>query len=388
MHSSPAPTPIHLINTPAALAHCLDVLYSYGELAVDLEFDSHSFAYGVTLALIQVATPDACYLIDPFADIDLNGVYDLFEDERIRKIVHSPGEDLRLLHSLDCLPKNVFDTEIAARLLNYEHTSLSILLQEKLGLAMSKKQQRSNWLLRPLSAEQITYAAADVTSLHALKAVLVAEAGVKGLMPFIEDEQDALSHIIYQAETKTFFLKPADTYSISPHEQYVLNEMLTYRDDLSRQLNKPAFKVMEESIARALAAGTMQPQDLPGAKGIHPDLRAARFINELAARLDEIQSAAEGKALSKSLPDRKRLSPEERAAKDIADRDRVEKFAPVQAALAARYGTFAARFILSNGQVSDLLEHKTTLGGMKQRYRRDLLLGLAREQGISLQDYQ
>lgn len=380
--------PIHFIETADQLTLHLQDLNKCTSIAFDLEFDSHHHAYGVTLCLIQIASPEASYVIDPFAEIDLDGVYQLFEEERIQKIVHSPGEDLRLLHRSQCFPKNLFDTEVVAKLLNYEQTSLAAMLQEKLGLTMSKQQQKSNWLRRPLSPEQIQYAADDVAWLHALKAELVEEAIPKGLMDFIEEEQAALSTTIYRAEVKDNFLKPADKYNMSPYDQYVLNALLVYRDGLAQKVNKPAFQVMSEDIARALAAGTMQPDDVLYEKGVHRNFKNERFADELADRLDQFHAKATALKLLKTLPPREYFTPEQQAAKEKANRDRANKFVPVQQALAEQFGTHAARLILSTTAVNELLSKAISMNGLKHPYRQNLVKNAAASLGIDLSEYE
>ena len=380
--------PLRFIDRTELLQACLTDLNACDTIAFDLEFDSHRHSYGVTLCLIQVATPEVCYVIDPFADIDLEGLYQLFEDERILKIMHSPGEDLRLLHALQCYPKNLFDTEVVARLLNYEQTSLAAMLQEKLGHTMCKQQQRSNWLRRPLTAEQLQYAADDVAFLHDLKSVLEVEAEARGLMPYVLEEQAALSTTIYQQEDKAFFLKPTDLRTLSPYEQYVLNALFVHRDELARQLNRPAYQVMDEILVRSLASGDMDPLDLPDAKGIYGGFRNAGFAAKLSTRMQNIRNEADGKDLSRTLPPRQRFSNSERVDRETANRDKEEKFAPVQQALVQRFGEHAARFILSNGTVNDLLKRMLTIGSLKRAYKQELVRSIAKELSIDLSAYE
>lgn len=375
--------PVQLIDTAAALAGCLATLAAQPSIAFDLEFDNNLRGYGITLCLIQVATPEACYLIDPLAGLDLGGLYAIFEDERIEKIVHSPGEDLRLLHSLGCYPKNLFDVQVVAILLNYEHISLAALLLEKMGLTLSKGQQRSDWKQRPLSPAQSLYAAADVIWLHSLKELLIAEARPKGLMPFVQEEQDGLSTTIHKIEAKQSFLKPADLHKLNPREQYVLNAVYRYRDVLARKLNKPAFMVMDDTVVRALAEGSLRVSELGTSRGLHHSLKKETSLNELSEQLQAIQDAATALSLATILPRRKFLSREEHAAREQAGKDKIEKFAPLQEALAAAYGQFAARFILSNGTVNDLVLHDIHLADLKP-YRQTLLKDAAAKLGIDL----
>lgn len=380
-------SPVYLIDQPERLLRSLQELGRCNTLSFDLEFDNNSYGYGVTLCLIQVATPQVCYVIDGLVNLDLSGLYALFESTAIQKIVHAPGEDLRLLHSLGCYPKNLFDTEVVARLLNYEHTSLTILLREKLAFAMDKKQQRSNWLRRPLSEEQVKYAADDVIWLHPLKALLEAEAGERNLMEFVREEQELLSTTIHPTVAKTAFLKPSDLYALSPREQYIANELLRYRDSVARNMNRPAYQVMSEELVRSLAAGTCLPESIVQEPGVHPRIKNSRFASQLAKQLAQAVKAAAAQNLSSEKQGWPIVTPAKNASNGKAAEDREKVFAPIQQALVQRFGMHAGRFLLSNRVVNDLLRRAITLQEIKPAYRQALIRNIAAAAGIELDSY-
>lgn len=388
MHHAPAGSqPVFFIDQPEALQHCLQQLARSTTLSFDLEFDSNRNAYGVTLCLIQVASANACFVIDPMTGLDLSGVYALFAHPGIQKIVHAPGEDLRLLHSLGCFPKNLFDTEVVARLLNYEQTSLTALLRNKLGHDMDKKHQKSNWLRRPLSEGQVRYAAEDVVWLHPLKTILEAEAESKGLMPFVLEEQELLSTFIHQLVAKASFLKPSDLVHLSPQHQYLLNELLRFRDELARQMNKPAYQIMGEELVRALAAGTLLPESILYGPDVHPRLKTQSFVTQLSEQLRQAKEAANAKGLAAEKGEREPFSPARHAAHRKAAHDREHLFAPVQAELVKRYGTYATQLLLSNRMVNEILNGTVAFTAIKPHYRQVLIKDIAAELGIDLSSY-
>ena len=384
--SSTGKTPIHLIDQPHALQQSLQELAGCDILSFDLEFDNNSYGYGVTLCLVQVATPRDCYVIDPLANLDLGGLYALFQSTGIQKIVHAPGEDLRLLHSLGCYPQNLYDTEVVARLLNYEHTSLTVLLREKLAVTMDKKQQRSNWLRRPLTEAQVRYAAEDVIWLHPLKAILEAEAAERDLLPFVREEQELLSTTIYPGVTKTNFLKASDLYSLSPREQYIANELLRYRDELARHMNRPAYQVMGEELVRELAAGSRLPQSIVEGPGVHPRFKNTRFVDQLLKRLEQARKAAADQNLSSEKQRQPRLTPAQHAAMQKAAGDREKIFVPIKQALEQQFGSHATKFMLSNKMVSSLVNGSISLQDLPA-YRRALIRNIAAAAGIDLGRY-
>ena len=74
------------------------------------------------------------------------------------------------------LPQTVRDTQIGFALCS-PHLAVSYaqLVEHFLGISPDKSQTRSDWLARPLNAEQRSYAAADVELLARLYPYLVAE---------------------------------------------------------------------------------------------------------------------------------------------------------------------------------------------------------------------
>lgn len=378
--------PVTYVNQPQGLSPCVAVLAQSASVAVDLEFDSNSYGYGVTPSLIQLSTPDACFVVDLMVGLDVQALFGLLADDRIEKLVHAPGEDLRLLHRLGCFPKNLFDTEVVARLLNYEQTSQASLLAKKLGIVLNKGQQRSNWLLRPLSAAQVQYAAADVLWLHGLKQHLAAEAEERGLMPFVRDEQAALNETVYAHEATGDFLKPADRQAFSPWQQHLLNGLLQYRDDLARRLGRPVYQVMGDDLLRSLTAGGCAANEALTHRGVHPRFRTARAAAALADRIRSLQAEADAQGLSKKRAGRPRPTPAQQAAQRKRAYDREHLFLPIKEALRARFGLYATQLLLSDRLVGDLLTGATSLRNLPP-YRRTLFHQTAEELGLDLSDY-
>lgn len=384
--STPGPVPVSYVNHPQGLSRCVAVLAQSASFAVDLEFDSNHYGYGLTPSLIQLATLGECFVVDLMAGLDVQPLFDLLADEAIEKLVHAPGEDLRLLHRLGCRPKNLFDTEVVARLLNYEQTSQAALLAKTMGVTLNKGQQRSNWLLRPLSAAQIQYAAADVGWLHTLRQHLVAQAEERGLMAFVRDEQASLNETVYVREATGNFLKPADRLAFSPWQQHLLNGLLRYRDDLARRLGRPPYQVMAEDLMRDLAAGGCVANETIAHRGVHPQYRNARAAAVLAERIRSLQAEADAKGLSKKKAGRPRLTPAEQAAGRKAAYDREHLFVPIREALRNRFGLYATQLLLSDRLVTGLLTGATSLCDLPP-YRRVLLQQGAEDLGLDLSDY-
>lgn len=99
----------------------------------------------------------------------------LLGDDAITKIFHFGRFDLAVLfHAFGTMPKPVFCTKIASRLVRTytDRHGLKEICSELLEVNLSKQQQSSDWAAPQLSQAQLEYAASDVLYLHRLRAIL------------------------------------------------------------------------------------------------------------------------------------------------------------------------------------------------------------------------
>lgn len=380
---------IEYIDKQAGLAALVAHLEKEARFSFDLEFDSSRYSYGFTLCLIQIGSSAGCFIVDPLVGLDLSGLFGLFERADILKVAHCGEQDLRLLHSLGCRPKQVRDTETMARLLNYEFVGLSYLLREKFEFEMDKKLQVSNWNLRPLKPAQIEYAANDVIFLLKLHDLLWEEATAAGLESWVEDETTANDTVEYGQGPTDDFLTKIDRKECSEAQQFVLNGLLKLRDRYAQKYNKPPYQIIDNQLLRDLVTGKESFANWVNFK-TYKALRTVdvqRELTELAAKLG---AEATEKGLS-TLVGRARLSPAERAAlsrlQAERERIRVQRFKPIQQIIIDRYGLNTARYLLSEGYIGNVLKEQTRLSELRTPYRRQLILDIAQELNIDLQPY-
>ncbi|ATU93089.1 ribonuclease D [Phyllobacterium zundukense] len=99
----------------------------------------------------------------------------LLGDDAITKIFHFGRFDLAVLfHTFGVMPKPVFCTKIASRLVRTytDRHGLKEICSELLDINLSKQQQSSDWAAPELSQAQLEYAASDVLYLHRLRTIL------------------------------------------------------------------------------------------------------------------------------------------------------------------------------------------------------------------------
>jgi ribonuclease D len=180
-----------VIETGAALAEATERLaHGQGPVAVDAERAS-GYRYGQRAYLVQLRRDGAgTMLIDPIACPDLSGVDAALRDTEA--VLHAASQDLPCLAEIGYRPQQLFDTELAGRLLGYPRVALGTLVEEVLGYHLEKGQSAADWSVRPLREEMLRYAALDVEVLVELRDALAAELAAQGKTEWARQEFGAV----------------------------------------------------------------------------------------------------------------------------------------------------------------------------------------------------
>ncbi len=358
-------------------------------IALDLEFDKNYYRYGFNLCLIQVFTGTECYLIDPLSDnIQLEGIFNIFEDETISKTVFAFGEDLRLLHSLGCFPQNVYDLNVATSLLNYPPSSLTNYLSELLDVKTAKSAQKSNWFNRPLSDNQIQYAAEDVIYLLKLREIIEKEASERNIERWITEENRLFNELDYSEEGDKSLTKQKDMYNMSEFCYYIYHRLMEYRDEIAQKLDKPAFKIVSANDLAGIAQHPdLQRQlesgiDYPGI--LNRKIYAAelnQILNECLEYVHQQNYSKTASAAEKNgITTKKNEKPDRNEIREAKN----NFFKPVKKEISKKYGKETASFILSNRIINSMIQ------GEKEfllSYKKDLILSIADELDLDAESY-
>jgi ribonuclease D len=163
---------VQLIRSAPELSALADRLRREPLLAMDTEAASFH-RYLDRVYLLQVSSRGETAVVDPLATGGLEPIGALLADPAIEVVFHDADYDLRLLHrEYGFTPRNLFDTRIAAQLLNEPGIGLAALLEKYLAVRLDKRFQRADWSARPLSPEMLSYAASDTHYLLQLRDIL------------------------------------------------------------------------------------------------------------------------------------------------------------------------------------------------------------------------
>lgn len=158
--------------------------------AIDTEFHRER-SYFPKVALIQINTGRELALIDPIA-VEPSPIAKLFGTDAVA-VLHAGSQDLEVFeHWAGTLPRTIFDTQLAAGFTGMSTPSLAALHDKVLRISLPKSSRLTDWLRRPLSDAQLSYAASDVAHLLELQTRLVAELRELGRLEWAEAEFELL----------------------------------------------------------------------------------------------------------------------------------------------------------------------------------------------------
>ncbi|HEU5357795.1 MAG TPA: ribonuclease D [Gemmatimonadales bacterium] len=320
-----------LIATTTGLAELIARIGRPPLVALDTEAASFH-RYSDAICLVQLSTRDVTAVIDPLAVPDLSGIGSLVADPAVEVVFHDADYDLRLLardHAFHCT--RLFDTRVAAQLLNEPVIGLAALLEKHLGVSLDKKFQRADWSLRPLAPGMLEYAASDTRHLPALRDRMRDLLVSAGRWTWAEEEFERQASVRWEPEDASMaFLRIKGSGKLRGRQLAVLREVYNWREETARRLDRASFRVVNPDVLLALALA--EPRDieqLKGIKGISPG-QAERYGGEILAAV----------ARACSLPEAEwpRIERGRRPPPDPEFDARLERLKAVRTAAAERIG--------------------------------------------------
>jgi len=260
-----------LVRTPEQLREAAERWREAPVLGLDTEFvRTNTFFH--RLGLIQVADAGRCWLVDPLTAGSLEPFAKVLRAPGV-KVVHSASEDMEVFHrALGVLPAPLFDTQIAASLAGLgPFLSYQKLVLEVLGLEISKDETRTDWMARPLSPAQLTYAAADVAHLLPLYERLAARLRELGRLDWaLEDSAQHLDASRFEEDPARAYLKVKGAGRLDRRPLAALQRLAAWREGEARRRDLPRSFVVKEDLLLALASRLpctpAEIERLPGAE--------------------------------------------------------------------------------------------------------------------------
>ena len=268
--NGPTLTPT-FVSDPAALEELARRLAAEPVVALDTE--SNSFhAYRERVCLLQISIPGADFIVDPIA-VDVGPLGGVLGGER-ELVLHGADYDVRCLrreYGWDL--GRIFDTMVAARRLGSKELGLAALVQAHFGVRLTKEHQRADWGRRPLTREQLRYAAMDTHFLLPLHDSLAGSLRERGVEDEARREFDRIASA--KAHARVFdpegWRKLKGARELDAEGKKVLRALWIAREGRASAIDRPPFKVVPETAMVELARS--RPRDERGVRivpGITP----------------------------------------------------------------------------------------------------------------------
>jgi ribonuclease D len=285
----------------------------HGRIGIDTEFMSEG-RYRALLCLVQIVVdapsqPDgvSILLIDALSGIDVSPLAVLLADPSIEVVLHAGRQDVAILRrAWQTQLTNIFDTQIAAGFAGGSAQSgYGNLIGSVLGRRVGKTASYTRWDARPLTSEQLSYAAEDVAHLLELADELQRRLQESGRLDWAREECRRLESATDERDPDTAWERLPRVGQLDPRARAVARELGAWRERTASHEDRPVGSVLADPPLVELAK--RQPSSARGLeqiRGVHPSnvRRRGDAILEAIARGREAPPIAREAARGRSEP--------------------------------------------------------------------------------------
>lgn len=224
-------------------------------LMVDTEFVRTRTLYP-KLGLLQVCNGDFLALIDPLAVDDLSPFWALIADESIEKVIHACSEDLEVfLTQANCRPKNLIDSQIMMAFLGHGLSlGYAAMVEHFLGVTLDKSDSRTDWLKRPLTESQISYAQADVDFLYQLYPMLKSQLQATPWFEAVKQETELMIERKFSpTDTSQLYRNIKMSWRLGTQQLNLLQHLALWRLEQAQKRDMPIGFIAKDPTLIGLA---------------------------------------------------------------------------------------------------------------------------------------
>ncbi len=280
------------------VARTAEVATRTKRLGIDTEFMSEG-RYRSLLCLVQIAVDDPAeeagtriILIDGLDQIEVTPVAQALANPSIEIVLHAGRQDIAILRrSWRTELTNVFDTQLAAGFAGAgAQTGYGNLLGAMLGKRVGKTASYTRWDARPLTGEQLSYAAEDVAHLLELADELQRRLSETGRLGWAREECRRLESTTDERDPFTAWERLPRINQLDPRARAVARELAAWRERTAAQEDRPVGSVVADPALVEVAK--RQPSDLRALehiRGLHPSgirRRGPAILTAVAAGLE------------------------------------------------------------------------------------------------------
>jgi ribonuclease D len=257
------------------VAHAAAAARARGRLGIDTEFMSEG-RYRALLCVAQIAVDDPAapvIVIDTLSDVDVTPIAELLADPSVEIVFHAGRQDVAILRrAWQTELTNVFDTQIAAGFVGASaQAGYANLIGGILGHRVGKTASYTRWDVRPLTAEQLSYAAEDVAHLLELTDELQRRLRASGRLGWAREECRRLESATDERDPYTAWERLPRVNQLDPRSRAVARELAAWREETASADDRPVGSVLADPALVELAK--RQPATTRGLeqiRGLHP----------------------------------------------------------------------------------------------------------------------
>jgi ribonuclease D len=307
------------LATSEDIAATASLARAHGRIGIDTEFMSEG-RYRALLCLVQIAVDDdsnggnepRIELIDPLqSGVDVTPLAQLLADPAIEVVLHAGRQDVAILRRVwRTEVNNIFDTQLAAGFAGASaQTGYGNLLGSMLGRRVGKTASYTRWDARPLTAEQLSYAAEDVAHLLELADEVQRRLEETGRLSWAREECRRLESATDERDPYAAWERLPRVGQLDPRARAVARELAAWRERTASEEDRPVGSVLGDPALVELAK--RHPSNLSALeqiRGIHPSgirRRGAQMLEAIAVgmKAEPIpREEARGRSESEDVP--------------------------------------------------------------------------------------
>jgi ribonuclease D len=257
------------------IAELADRAAEGGRIAIDTEFVSER-RYQALLCLMQVAVPDPAAeggvrteVLDPLeGDPDFSPLARVLADPGVEVVMHAGRQDVALLRrTLDTEVTSIFDTQVAAGFLGFgNQEGYESLVRKVLKVRLTGSEGFTRWDRRPLTRQQLEYAADDARLLLALGEELERRLEERGRLEWAREESRTLEEASDERGALRSYERLPRLGRLSESARGIAFTLAEWREDEARAADRAPGSVLPDQALVELARRT--PRDKHGLEQI------------------------------------------------------------------------------------------------------------------------
>ncbi len=269
------------------LATLADRARAEGRFGIDTEFMPEG-RYRPLLCLVQIVVGTEIVMLDPIAEpsYDPSPLAACLADPAVEVVLHAGRQDVALLRRCwDTDVTNVFDTQIAAGFAGFGAQAGYLgLLHDALRIRLKKSASFTRWDQRPLTDEQLRYAAEDVEHLLPLADHIQAKLRESQRLEWAREECLPIANATDVRDPDEVWRRLPRSSGLDPKERAIARELAAWRERTAEREDRPVGSVLKDpSVVELAKRAPRDKSALGNIRGVGPDVLRRRAADVLAA---------------------------------------------------------------------------------------------------------